>query len=66
MLAAPGRKEPRLAAAGNTPDVKVSAGECGPVRCSHVDLHWLILGQAQIAVNMPLMLPKLVIEEILL
>lgn len=50
----------------HTPGVDVSAGESGPVRCSHVDLHWLILGQAQIAVNMPLMLPKLVIEEILL
>lgn len=74
MLAAPGREEPRLAAAGNTPlCVSVSsaaaaaaAGECGSVRCSHVGLLWLILSQAQVAINMLLMLPKLVIEEILL
>lgn len=43
-----------------------AAGECGSVRCSGVELHWLILKQAQIAINMLLMLPKLVVEEILL
>lgn len=43
-----------------------AAGQCGSVSCSDVDLHWLILNQAQIAINMLLMLPKLVIEEILL
>lgn len=43
-----------------------AAGECGSVRCSDVDQHWLILGQAQVAINMLLMLPKLVIEEIVL
>lgn len=71
MFAAPGCEEARLAAAGST-HVNVSAaaaaaaGECGSVRCSDVDLHWLILNQAQITINMLLMLPKLVIEEILL
>lgn len=54
MLTAPGREEPGLAAAGSTA-LHVS------VRCSSVDLHWLILRQAQIAINVLLMLSKLVI-----
>lgn len=37
-----------------------------PLRCSDVDQHWLILKQAQIAIIVLLILPKLVIEEILL
>lgn len=45
---------------------RAAAGECGSVRYSGVDQHWLILSQAQIAISMLLMLPKLVIEEILL
>lgn len=45
---------------------RAAAGECGSVRYPGVDQHWLILSQAQIAISMLLMFPKLVIEEILL
>lgn len=43
---------------------RAAAGECGSMRYSGVDQHWLILSQAQIAISMLLMLPN--IEEILL
>lgn len=63
-----------MAAGGNTPHrvnvlwlrCSLLLGNSESVRCSDVDQHWLIVKQPQIAIFVFLILPKLVIEEILL